>query len=75
MPRALDPGSLMPDRYGRAVCAAELRLRDEILAKIRDGRKPSGPFETPRHGGTGEKAKMFRMGMNVPSRHRLSPPR
>ena len=41
------PGSLMPDLYDRAVCATELRLRDEILNKIREGWSPSLPFETP----------------------------
>ena len=39
------PGSLMPELYDRATCATELRLRDEILSKIKNGFKPSGPFE------------------------------
>ena len=30
------PGSLMPDRYDRALCSTELRLRNEILTKIRE---------------------------------------
>ena len=42
------PCSVMPDRYDRAVCATELRLRSEILAKIRDGCCPAKPFEVPR---------------------------
>ena len=46
-----DPGVLMPDRYDRAARAEELRLRDEIFAKIRDGWVPPGPFETPGRGG------------------------
>ena len=37
----------MPDLYGRAICATELRLRGEILNKIRGGWGPSQPFETP----------------------------
>ena len=28
-----DPGSIMPERYGRAVRSAELRLRREILER------------------------------------------
>ena len=43
-----DPGSLMPDRYDRSVCAIELRLRDEISERIRKGVwKPTNAFETP----------------------------
>ena len=56
------PGSLMPDKYDRAVCATELRLRVEILAKIRDEWKPSGPFETPQQGGAGKKAEIVSNG-------------
>ena len=42
------PGSLMPDLYDRAICATELRLRDEILNRIRSGGwEPSNAFETP----------------------------
>ena len=41
------PGSLMPDVYDRAVCVTELRLRDQILEKIRNGWSPSQSFETP----------------------------
>ena len=41
------PGSLMPDVYDRAACVSELRLRDEILEKIRNGYKPVSPFEVP----------------------------
>ena len=41
-----DPGGLMPDRYDRAICAAELRTRDAIPARIRNGRVPGWPFGT-----------------------------
>ena len=41
------PGSLMPDLYDRATCATELRLRDEILQRIREGWAPAGPYEVP----------------------------
>ena len=34
------PGSVMPDRYDRAECATELRLRSEIIAKIQVGGNP-----------------------------------
>ena len=44
------PGSLMPERYDRATCATELRLRGEILQRVRNGWEPDGPFETPRTG-------------------------
>ena len=37
----------MPDRYDRAECATELRLRAEILEKIRRGWRPAAAFETP----------------------------
>ena len=40
------PGSLVPDRYGRVICAAELRIRDEIIGGIRKCWVPEGPFET-----------------------------
>ena len=39
------PGSAMPDRYDKAVCATELRLRNEILEKIRPGWRPRNEFE------------------------------
>ena len=34
------PGSAAPGRYDKAVCATEIRLRNEILQKIRSGRRP-----------------------------------
>ena len=37
----------MPDLYGRATCATELKIRDSILQKIREGWKPTGPLEVP----------------------------
>ena len=37
----------MPDRYDRAICAAELRLMSEILAKIAAGWRPTAAFEVP----------------------------
>ena len=40
-------GSAMPDRYDRAECATELRLRSEILARIQNGWKPTKAFEVP----------------------------
>ena len=39
------PGSNMPDRYDKATCAAELRLRGEILNKIWEGWRPQKAFE------------------------------
>ena len=41
------PGSVMPDHYDRAVCATELRLRNEIIAKLNLGWRPSKEYETP----------------------------
>ena len=41
------PGSIMPERYDKAECATELRLREGILEKIRTGWRPSGAFELP----------------------------
>ena len=58
-----DPGSLMPDLYDRSACATELRLRGEILERIRKGVwKPTNAFETPSQEKTIKKK---------PSRHRL----
>ena len=37
----------MPDHYDRAVCAAELRVRAEILEKISDGWRPTKEYEVP----------------------------
>jgi len=41
------PGSNMPNRYDRATCATELRLRDSVLDSIRKGWSPAGMFEVP----------------------------
>ena len=44
------PGSAMPDRYDRAICTTELKVRERIFAKFRAGRRPLGAFqvaETP----------------------------
>ena len=35
----------MPDRYDKATCAAELRIRTEIINKIREGWRPQKAFE------------------------------
>ena len=37
----------MPNRYDRATCATELRLRDSVLDSIRKGWSPAGMFEVP----------------------------
>ena len=42
----------MPDLYDRATVATELRLRGEILAKVRKGREPPEPFEFPQNANT-----------------------
>ena len=39
------PWGAMPDRYDKAVCAAELRLRNEILGQIRPVWRPKASFE------------------------------
>ena len=39
------PGSRMPDHYDKAVCATELKLREAMLAKLREGWRPSKDFE------------------------------
>ena len=44
------PGSVMPDRYDRATCATELRLRNEILTKVATGWRPTESFEVPNTG-------------------------
>ena len=38
----------MPDRYDRAVCATELRIRDDILGRVRAGWVPAAAFELPK---------------------------
>ena len=42
------PNSEMPNWYDRAVCNAELRLRNEIVQKIQQGWKPPCAFELPK---------------------------
>ena len=37
----------MPERYDRAVCAAELRLRNSVLSRIGGGWRPVASFEIP----------------------------
>ena len=37
----------MPDRYDRAECATELRLRAGIIGEIQDGWRPTKSFEIP----------------------------
>ena len=39
------PGSTMPDRYDKAVCATELKLRDRILPQVRPGWRPQQAFQ------------------------------
>ena len=40
-------GSIMPDRYDRALCATELRLPGDIIDRITQGRRPQCAFEVP----------------------------
>ena len=48
----------MPDLYDRATCATELRLRDDILERIRTAWQPVGPFEVPNiNAGAGQGAE------------------
>ena len=35
----------MPELYDKATCATELRMRAEILEKVRKGRTPKDAFE------------------------------
>ena len=51
------PNSEMSNWYDRAVCNTELRLRNTILSKYNEGRKPSGAFELPKNNNTNEKQK------------------
>ena len=37
----------MPDRYDRALCATELRLRDDIISRISEGWRPQRTFDVP----------------------------
>ena len=41
------PNSDMPDRYDRAYCATELRLRNSVLQRVADGWCPAHAFEVP----------------------------
>ena len=42
------PGSVMMEHYDRAQCATELRLRGDILERVRNqGWAPAGSFEVP----------------------------
>ena len=48
-------GSLMPDRYGRAACVTELRLRNSVLEQFARGWRPSLDLEVaPKNGTEGE---------------------
>ena len=40
-------GSVIPDRYGRALCATELRFRGDIIGRIEGGWRPQISFEPP----------------------------
>ena len=40
-------GPVMPDRYDRATCATELRLRDDVAAQVLDGRRPQTACAIP----------------------------
>lgn len=40
-------GSVMPDRYDRETCTAELRLRNDIINNIIDGWRPQNAHEVP----------------------------
>ena len=44
------PGSNVPDRYDRSVCATELSLRDKIATRIEKGWRPALPYEIPTRG-------------------------
>ena len=35
----------MPNRYDKAVCATELKLRDRIFEKVRSGWRPQHAFQ------------------------------
>ena len=37
----------MPDKYDRAVCATELRIRSEIITKVNNGWRPCREYELP----------------------------
>ena len=39
------PGSIMPERYDKAICATELKLRDTIFSKLRSGWRPQHAFQ------------------------------
>ena len=42
------PISEMPNRFDRAVCNTELRLRNEIIQRENEGWKPSASFDLPK---------------------------
>ena len=35
----------MPDRYDKAICAAEIKRRDSISARVREGFRPQRAFQ------------------------------
>ena len=39
--------SAMPERYNRLACVDELRIRNDLMEKLRDGWRPVAPFEVP----------------------------
>ena len=56
------PGSVMPERYDRATCTTELRLRDNILAQIQNGWKPTRAYEVPSAKPSGGNPKRIKAG-------------
>ena len=52
------PGSVMRDRYARAVCVTELRIRGDIVSRIaKGGWRPSTSFSAPPTDAVGHKAE------------------
>ena len=47
----------MPERYDKTVFAAELKVRDQILAQIRSAWTPVSSFEIPIYGNENTRGK------------------
>ena len=59
-------GPVMPDRYDRATCATELRLRNEIVAQVADGRRPQVALEVPSKPGVKQSIDTSKAGAGTP---------
>ena len=67
-----NPGSKIPDRYNRTVCATESQIRNGIIHRIYEGWRPIAEFEipgtdAPKRGTKEERLRVFLHGIDFPN--------